>query len=292
VLAAKPNAGKTALMTDIAALMVKAGKEVSYVNADASGSDTKAYHYHAVQHGYSAAFPSMAVDGSMTKVVDQLRGMAATSADLTKQVLIFDTLKKMTDVIQKKQLRELLDLLRRLTAMGATVICLGHCNKYRDAEGNLIYEGTGDLEADVDELIYLESGNDPLTGKKVISTYLQKVRSAIEPISFEMGNDKYRTCTQLPEFIDIKATNITSDKERKLVGDNQWLISKVSAALLDGELSLTELKDKLSGSGMGVNKLVKLVKQMNGIHWDITRHPDANNMLMVRLKQIWKPAPP
>ncbi len=283
VFAAKPNAGKTALMTDIAALMVKEDKEVLYFNADTSGSDMKAYHAHAKLHGYDVAFPSMATGGSMDKVVDNLRRMAATDADLTKHVFIFDTLKKMTDVIQKKQLRDLLDLLRRLTAMGATVICLGHCNKYRDAEGGLIFEGTGDLESDVDELIYLESGTDPATGKRVISTYLQKVRSAMEPLSFEMSRD--RTCTQLPNYIDIKTHNVSDEKEKKLAENNQWLFAAVREALAGGSLSLTELKAALSGQGMGVGKIVRLLKECEGSLLTITKHPDRDNVSIYSLKK-------
>jgi hypothetical protein len=285
IIAAKPNAGKTALMTDIAALMVRENKEVLYVNADTSGSDMKAYHAHAALNKYGAAFPSMAVGGSMVKVVDQLRGMAATNADLTKYVFIFDTLKKMTDVIQKKQLKELLDLLRRLTAMGATVICLGHCNKYRDSEGGLIFEGTGDLESDVDELIYLEAGRDPTTGYRVISTYPQKVRSAMVPISFKMDDDKYRTCIQLPNYIDIKTHNLNKEKVRRVTEENELIIDAAKDLLSKGDLPFTELKKSLAGNGVGICKIGKIIKDMDGSAWTITKHPERNNMSICSLKR-------
>ncbi len=54
---------------------------------------------------------------------------------------------------------------------------LAHANKHRDAEGDLIYEGTGDLRADVDELIYLEKQYDEVAGISTISTYPDKVRN-------------------------------------------------------------------------------------------------------------------
>ena len=50
------------------------------------------------------------------------------------QVFIFDTLKKMTDVINKRAAKDLLATLRGLSTKGMTIILLAHTNKYKGAD--------------------------------------------------------------------------------------------------------------------------------------------------------------
>ena len=42
--------------------------------------------------------------------------------------------------------------IQAFVAAGGTIILLGHCNKHRSLDGRLIYEGVGDLKADVDNM--------------------------------------------------------------------------------------------------------------------------------------------
>ncbi len=66
---------------------------------------------------------------SMDGVIEILTRMSNGSEDLSDTTIIIDTLKKITDVISKRMSAGIYKMLRSLTGRGATVICLGHCNK-------------------------------------------------------------------------------------------------------------------------------------------------------------------
>lgn len=90
---AKPNGGKTTLMTHISG-EIASEYRVFYVNCDVSGSDAKPMLEHADRHGYKMLLPDMKVGLSMDDVVAQLERMNAANADYTGLVFVIDTLKK------------------------------------------------------------------------------------------------------------------------------------------------------------------------------------------------------
>ena len=158
VIVAAPNAGKTTIfMNEVCPKLVQAGYKVVYINADVGQADSKSMVTHAKDNGYRLLLPDMKAGLSMNHFVDQLMEFNEQGKSFPNHVFIFDTLKKMTDVIVKQRAKELYKLLRSMTAKGATIVTLGHTNKFNDANGEPIYEGTGDLRSDFDELIYLES---------------------------------------------------------------------------------------------------------------------------------------
>lgn len=168
--------------------MAEMGFTVFYVNSDIAGGDAKTMRQEAVDLGVTLVLPDFR-NSSMNKVVEKLEELNAGNDDLGNMVFIFDTLKKMTEVIEKGKSKKLYATLRGLTAKGATVILLAHTNKYKDSEGMPVYEGTGDLRADVDELIYLIPDKHP-DGSMTVSTKLDKVRGAFKPVTYEISADR------------------------------------------------------------------------------------------------------
>ena len=152
--------------------------------------------------------------------------MAINEANVNcnNKVFIFDTLKKMTDVIQKQAAKKLYNVLRQLTAKGMTICLLAHTNKY-EAEGNPVYEGTGDLRSDVDNLIYLIPHKDDRTGSMMVSAKPDKIRANFEPITFEI--DSNRNVTQLDLYVNTAAES-AMDKMREQ--DNRY-IQAISEAI-------------------------------------------------------------
>jgi len=154
VIPAPPNGGKTTIFLHIAGILAEQGIDVYYVNADVGQSDAKAMVEMAEARGFNLLLPDLKPGLSMEDVVRHLIEMNESGGDFSGAVFVFDTLKKMVDVITKSRAKELYKLLRSLSAKGMTLILLAHTNKYNDANGRPIYEGTGDLRSDVDELIY------------------------------------------------------------------------------------------------------------------------------------------
>ena len=204
VLCAKANGGKTTFMVHVSAELAQNGYRVMYINADASASDIKHYQHHAKDHGYSLINPDL-TNGSAERVIEELRNLAQSNVDFSKDVIVLDTLKKFTDMMNKTRAKEFYSLVRTLTAKGMTVICLAHTNKYDDADGKPMFEGTGDTRNDCDELIYLIPVKNP-DGTITVSTLADKTRAPIKDISFRISVD--REVQILDEHIDLSLIHI------------------------------------------------------------------------------------
>jgi len=192
---APANGGKTLLFMELARELAS-DNLVVYINMDISGVGSRRHWKQAEESGIHWVTPDLK-GSNINKLMSDL--YASPIEDLKHTVIVIDTLKKLTDMIDKRKSKSLYKSLRRLTSKGATVICLCHTNKYKDADDNLIYEGTGDLRSDVDNMIYLEPFHEG-TKLRSLSTRPDKVRGAFEPITFEFDDD--RRLSVADAFID------------------------------------------------------------------------------------------
>ncbi len=236
---APPNGGKTTILAWVSG-EIASNYRVYYVNADISATDAKQAVIAAEAKNYTLLVPDMKAGLSMDNVIQKLVQMNDEGGDYSDIVFIFDTLKKMTDVINKSRAKELYKTLRGLTAKGMTIVLLAHTNKYSDADGKPVYEGTGDLRADVDELIYLipQKRDD---GSMVVSTdplsSTSKVRGVFRPITFHITPD--RDVSLAPEFVDVASQNrIEMQREKDLP-----VIAAIESALDAGITSQTAILD-------------------------------------------------
>ena len=225
VICAKPNGGKTTFMVHVAGEIVAEGieleepKQVIYINADASASDIKHYQEHAARHGYTLLNPDI-TGKSNEDVIKLIKAMAESKESYHHVVLILDTLKKFAEVMNKRSQKAFYNHLRALTSKGMTIICLSHTNKYEDDNGKPVYEGTGDIRSDFDDLIYLlPVKNDD--GSMTVTTWAEKVRAKIVDITFEISVD--REVTILPNKVDT----ITLAKVKKDLEENYEVIEFV-----------------------------------------------------------------
>ena len=224
VIPAPANGGKTTIMFHLSGEMADKGYQVYYVNADVSGGDAKQMIFEAKKCGFTLMLPDMKVGKSMEDILESLQSMNETGTDFSKAVFIFDTLKKMVEVINKSKAKQLYKLLRSLTAKRMTIVLLGHTNKYPDANGNLVFEGTGDLRTDVDEMIYMTPQKHP-DGSITVSTNPDKVRGAFEPITFHISPD--RKVTLKEQYVDVTDVK-RREKHRQ---DDQAIIEGITEAI-------------------------------------------------------------
>lgn len=234
VICSQANGGKTTIFVHIAGVMSQAGYRVMYINADASASDIKEYKHHAMEYDYSLINPDL-TNGTPDQVVEELRKISIAEGDFSKLVIILDTLKKFTDLMNKTKLKQFNSILRTLTAKGITVICLAHTNKHNDKDGKPIYEGTGDLRSDFDNLIYLiPVKNDD--GTMTVSTLGDKIRAKIINESFMITAD--RDVQRLDHHINTLALN---QYQHHLVAD-QPVIEFILEHITPLSLTATDLR--------------------------------------------------
>lgn len=260
VIVAAPNAGKTTIfMHEVCPKLVKAGYEVIYVNADVGQSDAKSMVTHAEKHGYRLLLPDMKQGRSMLSFVEELNAANDSGRTFPNTVFIFDTLKKMTDVINKSRAKELYILLRSMSAKGSTVVALAHTNKYNDAEGNPIYEGTADLRSDFDDLIYLipETHED---GSQTVSTKPDKKRGHFEPISFEIDEDRNVTPC---EYVDVAEKIMAREQLEK----DSPVIELITQAIKAGDFTEAKIVENCKEHHVGWRTVRGVLRRYTGKKW-------------------------
>ena len=280
LIPAEPNGGKTTIMFHLAGQMVNEGYNVFYVNSDISGGDAKPLVELAKINGFTLMLSDMKAGMSMDDIIFKLIEMSEAPDHYDGVVFIFDTVKKMLNVINKNSAKRFFKLFRKLSAKGMTVILLAHTNKYKDAEGNPIYEGTGDMRSDVDELIYLipQKHDDK---SMTVTTQPDKVRGAFEPITFNIAPD--RTVTLQNEVVNTTLANQIADELKK----NQGVIDSISQAILDGSTSQKDIIKYCADNDGHGERIVKKVLIKYTINGDEPETSDANVKIETK---IWSKA--
>jgi hypothetical protein len=265
---AKPNGGKTTILFHIACTLADR-YTVVYVDADTNPSDAKRKLMLAKARGVHYLTPDLKVGKSMREVVAELDKLAATDIDLTGHVWFFDTLKKMANVIHKDSLKHVLGLMRKLSGRGMTCVLLAHTNKYKNADGEYQYEGTGDLEADVDELIYFEpKENDD--GSLTVSTRCQKRRAEVVARTWDIHPD--RTVTARSHYVDVAAELRAKEQE----DEDAVAIDAVRDGLAEGPKNQSELVKHCAPYGVTAKRLRTILRRYRGRHWLESALPTKN----------------
>lgn len=223
VCIAMSGGGKTAFWYRHAApVLARKGYTVWYLDCDSPASEHRAMKEIADQHGFRFLNP----DANAGKGIDDLKGsleaIANGECDLTGNVFIFDTLKKFLNLMKKESAKAFFVFCRKLTGKGATVVLLGHANKYRSKpEGHLIAEGVGDVRSDTDELIFFERKRNEQDGGVDVTTdcdpdHGAKVRGLFEPFSFHIAPDRavtvYEKPIEVPDYTQTATLQATEEE--------------------------------------------------------------------------------
>ena len=178
---AEAGTGKSALAKAWSKQFAEDGMQVLYCDAESPPQMLKSL---AKETDHLDGFLIIAPDYSGEEnagskdVREQLIRASSIAADLSDTVIIIDTLKNFVDMIDKKQVKKILQEFRTMRAKGATIIILGHTNKRAIGSQmrEITFEGTNDIEADVDELTFLHSKKYEAELYQTISTFNKKSR--------------------------------------------------------------------------------------------------------------------
>ncbi|TSA05697.1 MAG: hypothetical protein D4R76_00010 [Methylococcus sp.] len=216
VFFAPPNAGKTLITIKLLMDALKGGRlngeDIFYINADDNfkGLAQKArlfdqYNLNLLAPGlrefHKDAF-FLAIKGGIER--DEVRG----------KVIILDTVKKFTDLMDKKVVSNFNELMRQFTAKGGTIIGLAHVNKHKGQDGKNIKSGTTDLSDDADCCYIVNVLSDDPNGFQTVLFENDKNRGDAE-LSIAYKFDK-QTDTPYLEKLDsvVKVDDETRDKLR------------------------------------------------------------------------------
>ena len=180
------------------------GEDVIYFNEDDGARGVIQKAKLGDQRGMTMVTLSNSNDPSLRNTGDALRllNLIRMEGEADGKIVICDTLKKFAPVLNKGDMREVLHVFREFAASGGTVILLGHCNKHRTMDGRLVYEGVGDLKADVDNMFGLDPLNDKYAPYQELLVINEKDRAQV---SFK-GGFKYKQTSQLIDYKESVAS--------------------------------------------------------------------------------------
>jgi len=152
VLYAAFNTGKTLLVLWLLIQAIRLGRVdpslVIYINCDDSlpglvekGEIAAAHGFHMVSDGYEG----FEIRNLQMILLEVIRLGQAKGA-----VIVLDTLKKFTDLMDKRTSSNFMKLIRKFVLQGGTVLMLAHANKKPGPDGKPVYEGTSDILNDAD----------------------------------------------------------------------------------------------------------------------------------------------
>ena len=254
---AAPNAGKTLFTIWMLREQILSGiiapENVFYVNAD----DNFRGMVHKIEIAEKFGM-HMLVPGQRGFKVDSIEGLmrhASNSDDAMGSVIILDTLKKFTDLMDKRASAGFGNVAREFTASGGTLITLAHTNKHKNNEGKSVYSGTSDIVDDSDCSYIADEESrtgDALKQTTVVQFNRKKSRGDVaDTIGFSFD----RVIGQSYEQLMDSVKRIDSDGIKKM---------KQQSAILMGLRQDEQIIDAVSEVIQhGVNTKAAIIKSVN-----------------------------
>lgn len=160
---AEPNTGKTLVALKLCLTAIDAGRiepeNLYYVNADDSFSGLAVKARLMQDAGAHMLVPGR--EGFRNGQLIEFLTQAIEGGSARGTCVIIDTLKKFTDLMDKKRSSEFAQVCRQYVMAGGTVVALGHTAKNPNADGTPRYQGTTDILEDFDAVYVAQ----PMTSK-------------------------------------------------------------------------------------------------------------------------------
>ncbi|MBL4898988.1 MAG: AAA family ATPase [Colwellia sp.] len=284
VLYAAPNTGKTLLTIKLLIEAVESGvirgEDISYINADdnfnASVTKLKIFE----KYNIGMIVPDIVkadylendnqVNPTRFKTSDLLQyiELMIENKEAKNQIVVLDTLKKFTDLMDKKASSEFAKVLRRFSANGGTVIALAHVNKQSDPNGKRVHAGTTDILDDFDCSYVIEQDGEIELVRRVKFTNNKARGNVKNEVFFTYSiEDKinYNDLLNSVECVDNPIATSPNYDHIKLINKAHELIAQEVNKKTDLINQLhSVLKPQYSKT-----KVIKLLKLNVGKEWEI-----------------------
>lgn len=248
---AAPNTGKTLIVLRLLIDAIKAGTvdadKVYYVNVDDTSSGllqkvrlAEDYGFHMLSEGYR--------DFTISQFTQLIIKITANQQS-NGVVIILDTLKKFTDLMDKTRSSSFSKVMRRFALQGGTVIALAHTNKNPGRDGKPVYSGTTDIVDDWDCAYTLTPIlGEPESNEKIVEFENIKRRgdvasTAAFAYTTEKGSSYYNTLLSVRK---VKPDELMPIKEAESVRSDADLIAAASQAIREGIATKMRLVDAVS----------------------------------------------
>ncbi len=268
VFFAAPSTGKTLLTLWMLIEAIKKGlidpSRIYYVNVDDTGNGLSEklsladeYGFHILAEGYEKFDASMLlhlINDLIEK--DQARGV----------VIILDTLKKFTNLMDKNNASNFTKVARRFSTKGGTIIALAHTNKNLSQDGKAIPTGTSDIRDDFD-CAYILSQVSSEAGCRVVQFENIKRRGNVAlaaAYSYTIEQDvSYNEI--LLTIQSVSDMEIAPIKQAAAIKSDCEVISAVTSCINEGINTKMKLADDVSvRSNISKRSALKIIEKYTG----------------------------
>ncbi len=180
---AEPNTGKTLIILYLCLIAIELGlieaKYIYFINADDSSSGLAVKGRLLEDVGAHMLAPGLRGFriGDLAKLLIQ----AADEGSARGMCVAIDTLKKFTDLMDKKRSSEFAQACRQFVMAGGTIVALGHTAKNPNADGTPRYQGTTDILEDFDAVYVAQPLTSKAKGNQRVVKFTRKKSRADSP---------------------------------------------------------------------------------------------------------------
>jgi hypothetical protein len=282
VFYAAPNTGKTLLSLFLIKEAIQDGEvtaeDIYYCNCDDTFNGSVQKLEIANNYGFNMIVPGQGEGDYQFNPNDLLKMIVTlTETGAAKgKVIILDTLKKFTDLMDKKTSSQFGKIIRNFVAKGGTVIALAHVNKHQDANGKSIYTGTADIRDDSDCVFIIEQVGETETADGIMTTVAFENAKSRGPVDTEAAftfvspvTREYFKLFSSVTRVERSAIVVAKQKADRMKVKEEDLpnIEIVESYLGErqGLVIQSELADVIAKNGtIGMNKAKKLLVRWSG----------------------------
>ncbi len=180
---AEPNTGKTLIALKLCLDAIAAGRiapgNLYYVNADDSSTGLAVKLRLMQDVGANMLAPGF--KDLKAYQLAELFNQEIEEGSAGGTCVIIDTLKKFTDLMDKKRSSDFARVCRQFTMAGGTVVALGHTAKNPNADGSPRYQGTTDILEDFDAVYIAQPLTSKTNGDQRVAKFTRKKCRADSP---------------------------------------------------------------------------------------------------------------
>lgn len=186
---AEPNTGKTLITLRLCLDAIESGRiapgKLYYVNADDSSSGLATKLRLMQDAGANMLAPGF--KGLKTYQLVDLLTQEIEEGSANGVCVVIDTLKKFTDLMDKKRSSQFARICRQFVMAGGTIVALGHTAKNPNSDGSPRYQGTTDILEDFDAVYIAQPLTSKVNADQRVALFTRKKCRADSPESVAYG---------------------------------------------------------------------------------------------------------
>ena len=275
VFYASPNTGKTLitlrLIRDSVTQKWIDADLLFYINMDDSASGLLEKSRFAIELGFhmiGGSYQHFSTDKFHVSMREMIDSNTAKGV-----VVVLDTLKKFTKLMNKDDSSQFAAMVRQFTLKGGTVIALAHANKRPDPDGNPVYQGTTDILDDCDCAYTLKSIADDADGKVVEFTNIKRRGDVVANAWYRYSTDGSSYAALLESVKAVDPAVAETLKQDAALTSETPVIDAIRTSIREGiNTKMNLAKAVASRAGCSGKQAIQLIEKYTGTdpakhHW-------------------------